>query len=42
VLLANGADVKAKDSGGRTPADEAARRGHKEIINLLCKRAAKK
>ena len=35
LLLANGADVTAKDNTGRIPADEAARRGHDDIIALL-------
>ena len=35
LLLAHGANVTAKDNTGRTPADEAARRGHDDIIALL-------
>jgi len=35
LLLAHGADVTAKDNTGRTPADEATRRDHKEIVTLL-------
>ena len=30
-----GTDVNAKDKYGRTPLDEAARKGHKEIAELL-------
>ena len=30
-----GTDVNAKDKYGRTPLDEAARKGHKEIAKLL-------
>ena len=38
LLLANGANVNAKDIGGLTPLNEAARRGHKDIIELLEKK----
>jgi ankyrin repeat protein len=35
LLLAHGADVKAVNSRGRTPLDEAWRRGHAEIVGML-------
>lgn len=35
VLLYRGADVRARDSDGRTPRDLALRSGHKDVIDLL-------
>jgi len=35
VLVDHGADVTAKDFGSQTPLDEAIRRRHKDIIELL-------
>lgn len=40
LLIANGADVNARDDGGLAPLDEAARRGHKDIIELLAAKTA--
>ena len=38
--LADGADVNAKNKYGRTPLDEAARKGHEEIVELLIAKGA--
>ena len=35
LLPAHGADVEARDNWGRTPLDEAIRRRHKDVIELL-------
>jgi ankyrin repeat protein len=35
LLLANGADAKAKDRDGRTPSELALWMGHKELAELL-------
>ena len=35
LLLAGGADPKAKDSEGQTPSDVAASHGHPEVVELL-------
>ena len=35
LLIAEGADVNAKDDNGRTPLMDAARKGNKEIVELL-------
>ena len=35
-LLARGADTEAKDTKGRTALDIAQRRGHQEVVDLLC------
>jgi ankyrin repeat protein len=37
-LVTKGADINVRDIGGLTPLDEAARRGHKDIIELLKKK----
>jgi ankyrin repeat protein len=42
LLLANGANVNIKDAGGRIPLDEANRRGHKDIVELLRKNEVEK
>ena len=41
LLLARGADVKAKDKQGRTALWWANRRGHKKIVKLLHRHGAK-
>jgi ankyrin repeat protein len=40
LLIAEGADVNAKDTRGRTPLDLAINRGRKEIVKLLLSRGA--
>jgi ankyrin repeat protein len=35
LLLANKADVNAKDDGGQTPLHGAAAEGHKDVVELL-------
>jgi len=35
LLLANKAEVNAKDNGGRTPLHSAAESGHKDAVGLL-------
>ena len=40
LLIANGADVNAKDDDGSTPLHYAAHEGHKEIAELLIAKGA--
>jgi ankyrin repeat protein len=40
LLIANGAEVNARDGSGETPLHGAARYGHKEIIELLIAKGA--
>ena len=40
LLLANGAEVNAKNDGGVTPLHNAAIQGHKEIVELLIAKGA--
>jgi ankyrin repeat protein len=35
LLLAHGADPSLRNSRGRTPPEEAVRRGHQDIVELL-------
>ena len=41
LLIANGANINAKDASGRTALHYAAREGHKEIVDLRRKHGAK-
>ena len=41
LLIAKGADVNAKNQGGRTPLTFAEKNGHSEIAELMRKHGAK-